>query len=301
MSDKQYKTEWSFDFDKAGEKIRQAVSDFVGEPETKTEQFNVPLEGTSAAHVQLSLSVGQTEIKPLADESPNLFEADVTYVGELEFEVSGDVTKTVKLGQKASLGGVGDSIKHSIGWIAKRGKDLKWNIGLTTEIPLDLTLNGGVGTANLDLSGIHLRGLRLESGVGEISVRLPATPDRYDVTIDGGVGRVQLHIASDALVNVRVNGGVGATYVTIEKDAHVNMDIDAGVGETRIEVPAEADVHVSADGGLGNVSVPQRLTRISGGDSFMGNSGTWETPGYNSAENKITIDYDGGLGQLVIR
>jgi hypothetical protein len=298
---KRYEIEWSFDFDKVNERIKSSVEGLVGEVEVKHDHYTAPADDATAAHVELHLAVGQTTIHTLAD-SANILEADVSYVGEMEFNVSGDTVKHVKLAQKAGFENIGESIKRSIGFVVKgSGKELKWDVGLTKDLPLELKLAGGVGPATVDLSDTHLRGLNIDSGVGEMTLTLPATSDLYHVDLDGGVGRTHLIIAKDAMVNINIGGGVGGIQVTIHPDAHINLKITGGVGETKIEVPADAAVSLVAGGGLGNVVVPTHFTRLSTEEGFISHGGTWETANYASAENKVTIEFSGGVGQLIVR
>ncbi|MFN8372826.1 MAG: hypothetical protein U0694_08110 [Anaerolineae bacterium] len=298
---KRYEVEWSFDFDKVADRIKGSVEGLVGEVEVKTEHYSAPLDGATAALVELGLSVGQTTIKA-AEESANILDADVSFVGELDFSISGDSTRKVKLAQKPNFNSIGESIKRSIGFAVKGGgNDLKWDVRLTKEIPLELRLGGGVGPSSVDLTDLNLRGLTVDGGVGEMTLTLPATPDVYKVSLDGGVGRTHLTIAKGAMVNLTIDGGVGGIYITVQEDAHVNLKVQGGVGETKLEVPAEAGVSLNASGGLGNVSVPSRFQRIRTEDSFISHGGAWETANYASAENKITVEYEGGVGQLVVR
>lgn len=298
---KRYEVEWSFDFDKVAERLKGSVEGLVGEVEVKTGTYSAPLDGATAARVELGLSFGNVNVKALGD-SANILEAEVNYVGEMEFSTSGDTVKQVKLAQKSNLGSIGDSIKRSIGFAVKGGgKDLQWNVQLTKDIPLELELDGGVGPSVVDLTDVNLRGLKVDGGVGEMTLTLPATPDVYSVKLDGGVGRTHLTIAKGAMVNLTIEGGVGGIYITVQPDAHVNLKIHGGVGETKVEVPAESGVSVNASGGLGNVSVPSHFTRISTEENFIGRGGSWETTNYTAAENKITVEYEGGVGQLVIR
>jgi hypothetical protein len=302
MSDnKSYKVEWSFDFEKVADQVKNSVEGLVGEVEVKTAHYDAPIENTTAAQVELKFSIGSANVRALG-ESSNILEADVAYVGEMDFSVKGEAIKQIRLAQKTDLNSIGDSIKRSIGFAVKSNtKELKWDVGLTKDLPLELTLGGGVGPAVVDLSEINLRGLHVGGSVGEMTLSLPATTDVYSVKLDGGVGRTNLTIAKGAMVNLNIGGGVGAVYITIQPDAHVNLKIGGGVGETKIEVPADAGVSVSAGGGLGNVSVPSRFNRTSTEDNFIGRGGTWETANYTSAENKITIEFEGGVGQLVVR
>src|SRR3990172_7744485 len=96
-------TEWSFSFDKLGETISDAVNSVVdavsSDEEVKMASFSEEIGAAASAIINLNLSVGETTVKPLA-ASNNLFEADVTYIGEMEFTATGDTEKKITLRQE---------------------------------------------------------------------------------------------------------------------------------------------------------------------------------------------------------
>ncbi|MBE0689872.1 MAG: hypothetical protein IH587_07100, partial [Anaerolineae bacterium] len=100
--EKKYKTEWSFSFEKLGSDIGDFVKSLgIGDEESVKEgEFNAPIDGAQSAHVRLDCSVGKCIIRPLTNLD-NLIEADLTYVGDINFVVSGEAEKSVTLSQKA--------------------------------------------------------------------------------------------------------------------------------------------------------------------------------------------------------
>lgn len=274
--DKKYVTEWSFSFDRIGESINKLLGSVgVSETEVQHASYSEPVGGALSAKIELGAAVGQISVRALAD-SDNLFEAELAYVGEIEYHVTGDAEKTIKLGQKYRRISVGDQLKTVMNQIGNR-EDLAWNVGLSPNVPLKLEVNGGVGMSRLDLSSLRVIEVELDGGVGETFLHLPATGSRYGVKIDGGVG---------------------ATHITIADGAALNLRIDGGVGAVDIHLPDNAAVRVEADGGLGGVSVPAQFNRVRGGEGFIGMSGMWETTGFNLAASQIYIHFDGGVGGL---
>jgi hypothetical protein len=150
-----------------------------------------------------------------------------------------------------------------------------------TEIPLTLNIDGSVGQSIIDLSDLQIEGLEVDGDVGDFRITLPATGKTYDVYI---------------------NGGVGAFEFILEQGAAVNLTIDGDVGEFVIDVPADAAVRVDADVDVGNINIPSNLIRLSSGDDdLVGESGIWETPGFDEADAKIVIVFNGGVGGLNVR
>jgi hypothetical protein len=239
----------------------------------KTETFSEPLGDVTSAQVDLELSVGKTMINTLSD-SNNLFEAELTYLGEITFNVSGETDKTVSLSQRSFRFDFSD-----FRWFDT--EELVWDIGLSPEVPLTLNIDGSVGQSILDLSGLQIEEVDINGDVGETILTLPAMKTSYEVKIDGGVGRF---------------------VINIEEGTAVNLDVDGDVGDFTIDVPDNAAVRVDAEVDIGDLSFPSHFDQISGDeDDFLRESGVWETPGFANAETRITIVFNGGVGSLRVK
>jgi hypothetical protein len=243
----------------------------AGDWEVKTFEESALIGGADSARVELDLSVGYTTVAALSD-SANLIEAELTHVGEARLEVSGEREKSVRLYQTDTH--VGWPI-NLFDWFISED-ELRWEVGLSPNIPIELEVNGGVGDARLDLRGMELMALSIDGGVGRIDLTLPA----------GG-----------ALYDARANVGVGSLDIEVPRGAEVNLRIKGGVGGVTIDVPDDGAVRLEAEGGLGGVDVPSRFDRVSG----SGNTGTWETSNFAEAEHRITIDFEGGVGGFTVR
>ena len=247
----------------------------VGNVNIQSMQYAEPLDDATSAQLDLDLSVGSVTIQALND-SNDLIDADLRYVGEVNFDSS-----TVDREKFVTLTTRNDSTQWfdflSFSFVDADDADLRWNIGLTPLIPLDLRLNGGVGDNTIDLSGVQLTSLSINGGVGESTITLP-DGSSYDVTLNGGIGETEVNFAEFASVDARIQGGVGGII---------------------LDVPENAAVRLENEGGIGGVSVPNSFERISSED----NDGAWETASYGDASSdaRITIEVEGGLGGLTVR
>lgn len=244
----------------------------VQAPEIQHAEFAEPLGETESAVISIGSSIGRISLEALSD-SDNLFEAELDYLGEVEFAVEGETQKTISL--NASVEGLNQDLI--------RGFDedqLEWTIGISPNVPVRLEFTSGVGQILLDLSELALTGVEVAGGVGQTELRLPAQDGTY-------------------LVEIR--GGVGELLVVIAEGAAIDLQIDGGVGNIVIEVPEDAGVEVRADLGVGNIDVPSNFLLISGGSRGIGSSGTWRSPVYEEAEFLIEISFNGGVGNLEIR
>jgi hypothetical protein len=243
------------------------------DPSVITEQFSEELGSADSARIALEFSVGPAQLEALQN-SNDLFQAEITHIGEVEFSSSGTSRKTIQLDTR--------ELSFNSAWFdLVNEKELKWDVGISPEIPVALDINGGVGEVELDLSELQLTGLDLNIGVGKFYIFLPSTIESYDA---------------------KIVGSVGETLIEIAEGADIRLDIEGGVGEVIIDLPEDAAVRLDASIGVGRVRVPSHFRQVQGGDSdFVGEDGVWETSGFDSADRRIIIQFDGGVGGLILR
>ena len=295
---KTYRTEWSFSFNDLADQINDFVRGIgVNDPEAvKTEWFSEPVGAATAARVRLDIPVAETVVNS-AVGGDNLIDAEITHIGEIKFAVSGDDRKVVNVSQQADAA---DWAKNVFGWIGSKGS-LRWNVGLTSRIPLDLDVHSGAGKTTLDLSKLQLAVLDVSGGAGQLDISLPVTSDKYTAHISGGVGEVEVRVPAGASVELQINSGTGKVTLEVGDGADVTARLKGGVGECNVLIPSGAPIRVQADVGMGDVSVPSSFMRMSGSDHGVGRSGTWQSQGYENAARKIDVRYEGGLGSFRVR
>lgn len=256
-------------------------------PQLKTDHVNEPIGVATSADVRLKLSSGSISVEALSD-SANLIEGEMTYAGELVFDVQGKEEKVIELGVRGDSTGFFD-------WLQGPGGQ-EWDIKLSPQRPLALHVAGGAGETTLDLEELHLTDLVVEGGIGSWDITLPASPARYTATLRGGAGEFVLAIPEAAAVDLEFKAGAGSLEMTIGQDAAVDARISSGAGDFSIDVPDDAAVRVETTVGTGDVEVPEHFERIRTSD----NGGVWETPGFEQARRQISIDVEGGLSSLEI-
>lgn len=237
--------------------------------------FTAPLGDTASARVNLALSVGRGTVKALKD-TDTLIDADLVHRGEVEFSVSGERDKNVRLRPTENV---------PLQWLNPANwfhnyRDLKWDIGLTPQVPLDVTVHSGVGESIIDLTDLRLTHVSLNIGIGATDLRLPCTEAPYDAEINGGTGETQIDIADDAALHLKARGGVGAF---------------------KINTPHDVGVRIRATVGVGDVNLSSRFVQMQSANHLVGKSGTWQTEGFEGANRQVTIDFDGGVGELRVR
>lgn len=274
MKNDQQGVEWSFDFADLGNSIRGFFSDLAGEAELETSNFVVPNVGVETATIRVDYSVGQGFLK--ASDGTNLFEADITHIGELEFSADGDAHKHIILKQRNKVSN--NVIKQ--GFRAMSNNDaLRWDVGIAPAVPVRLDIDGGVGPTDLNLTGLTVESLDMDAGIGAVTLMLPAQNAHFEAEIDGGVGQTMI-------------------YAPENIDAMLN--IEGGVGAIEIFVPANTAVRLEGESGVGSINVPPTM-KGNVKREFIETQGVWQSEGFELAERKLVIYYEGGVGQLTIR
>lgn len=239
-------------------------------PQVKTERFQAPLAGATSARVVLDLESYATTVRTLSG-SDQLLDATIVHHGQMALSTSGDTHKEVSLVSTGS----------AEPWpFLDFSPNARWDIGLSGQVPLDLTVDGGSGSSDLILSGLNLSTLKADVGSGSMDITLPAGKAGYLVNLEGGSGSLDVQVPC-AAVELRLNGHSGSQTVTIPTDCPVRVEV--------------------LNDGSGSVRVPKTLARVEGQDN-NNKEGAWETADYAAATTRILIVMeDQGSGSFSVR
>lgn len=250
----------------------------VSSAEIKEVRYDEPMGDVTSADVTLDVGVATTYVSGLAD-SANLFEADLHYTGDVDYSTSGGSEKVIRLTQRGDQS-TGFNLFNLGAWTSS--EELRWDVGLSQDVPVNLNVNMGVGSGTFNLSEMQLTGLRVSGGVSDLNLALPSMDEPY---------------------TARISAGTGSIHITVEADAAVRFDIDGGVGEITLDLPDDAAVQIDASTGVGDINVPSYFERVGGNadDNFVGDSGVWETAGFAEADRRIEVSFKGGVGSLIVQ
>jgi hypothetical protein len=79
----------------------------------------------------------------------------------------------------------------------------QWNLSLNPNVPLELSIRGGMGDSNLDLSKLNLRNFSLDSASGRYNVILPEH-GHINVVIKGGQGRTTIKLPENVAISLQM-------------------------------------------------------------------------------------------------
>jgi hypothetical protein len=210
----------------------------------QTESQSVELGDAESVRVEIDFGAGELEVTGGAEK---LLEADFTYnVAELKPEV--EYTN----GALAIRQPTGNGLPDLRNITDYRNE---WSLRLYEGAPMDLSVNVGAGTSDLQLAGLSLTGLDVSLGAGESTIDLSGDWVRdLDVTIDAGAGNITIRLPRDVGVRVRVEAGLGtieAPDLTKDGNVYTNaaygvsdvtllVDLEAGVGQVKLEMVEES-------------------------------------------------------------
>jgi hypothetical protein len=197
-----------------------------------TEQLALPLAGTADASVAIKFGAGV--LTGHAAAPGNLL--DGTFEGGVHHRSSGP--NRVEIAQDTTYG---------LPWL---NHGANWEIGLTTEVPLDLRLDTGANRAMLDLRDMRLRTLELHTGASETRVLLPRAAGATTVRSESGAAALTLEVPAGVAARIRGRMALGTSQVDEARfprvaDGYespdyataanrVDIEISGGVGWVRV-------------------------------------------------------------------
>jgi hypothetical protein len=169
-------------------------------------------------------------------------------------------------------------------------------IGLSREVPMDLSLEFGAGRADIELGGTVLRRLRVSTGASEtqIAFSAPNGTTAEALTIESGAADLRVTGLGNARAErINFQGGVGATVLDFggswERDASASVQM--GIGSLTLRLPRDQGIRINRSSVLSSFSAP--------GLERQGN--TYVSENWESASHRITIDVSAALGSVDVR
>ncbi len=223
------------------------LSRWTQAPAVRIRHIEYPLENIESATVDIDWTSMPGNLDALPD-SPNLIEGDIAYRGELIFDVVvGNDQADVELDSYSSGPWV---------WTFDFGgrEDYRWDVGLSPNVALDLTLDTGSGSCDLDLSDLSVSDLFLDVGSGSVDLSLP-DDSTFEARIKGGSGSLDITLPEGVGARVVLESGSGSFHADerfrlVEGERH-----DDGVWETDDFDTAEYTVDLRIDQGSGSIRI----------------------------------------------
>lgn len=201
------------------------------------------------------------------------------------------------------------------------------DLGGAKEVDVELRMSVGE---------LHLQGLDRSSHLLEADLRYPeqGVAPRVSYSVSEGRGQLliesrraesdavrlflqptgeswQVNLSREVPLRIKVKPGASSAVLDLSRLWLRDLSINAGVGRLEVRFPAEGrDMKARIEGGVGEVvlrvpeSLPTRieieggLRSIQVGSRFVRQGDAYETAGFASAESRLEIVVDGGVGLL---
>jgi hypothetical protein len=271
-------------------------------------QFTVE-DVASCENIRLCLRAnsGNCYIKPSQNtEILNVFsnQTETSYAHNFRKEVKGKTCEVLLNLEETQAEGISQTIStRFFGASDKPVGDKLWKMYLTDAKPYFLELNYGIGNANIDLSGLAIKNLKVNTGSADVNVgyysslenqidmdtffvkvdlgsvnvkNLNMSRARYMIA-DVGFGNMTLDFSSKPLVSNKIKGSVGAGNLTIllpSNDTPVLLKIK--------------------DSWLCSVKMPEQFKKVS--ENVFANAAYTK-----DAKNSLTFDLDVSMGNIVFK
>ncbi len=271
-------------------------------------QFSVEnLEDCSSIELVLKAKTGNCFVRPSQNSdilnvysNQDVEEYNHSFSNELKNQTCQVKLALEQEGQK----GVGTKISYQVFGADTQPNDKFWKIYLTENKPYSLNLDYGLGNANIDLSGLSIKRLKINTGSADVNVSYQSgmenkiDMDTFFVKVDlGSLNISQLSLARSHVMIAEV--GFGNVLLDFSDKPLTSNKVkgSVGAGNMVILLPSE-DVPVLVkitESWLCSIQLCKGLKRI-GENTFANESYTRKT-----SKDGLTFDLDVSLGKIIFK
>jgi hypothetical protein len=117
---------------------------------------------------------------------------------------------------------------------------------------------------------------------------------QLELDIDTGASDAKLDLENLKVTDLRLNTGASSTEITLPAEAgFTKVEVDAGAASVGIQIPMGVAARIKAVGALAGVTIDK--------GRFPREGGVYQSPDYETAENKADIDIEMGAGSISVR
>lgn len=211
-----------------------------GNRAAENRQLDIPLESARQADLVVEHGGGRLDLRASGMDT-NLLSG--TFVGGVE----SDIRRT---GDRVSIRLRPPDTMFFFGPWSAGQRGFEWRFTLSPSVDLNLVLKTGAGESIVDLTGLRVTDLRIETGASSTNLVLPDRAGLTRVEIHAGVAGVDVRIPAGVAARIKTQTGIssvsidparfprtGDLYVSPDFETAANrveMRVEAGVGSIRI-------------------------------------------------------------------
>ncbi len=236
-----------------------------------TQNLLEPLDGVTAASIDINTGTGNLTIDGLASREQFLATGTVEYMQGQNppapslITNNGQTTFTLK-----AEGGRQPSFRMP--WSACNAATT-WQIHLNPKVSADISAHSGGGNVKLDLAGMVANRACADSGGGNLDVAMPDNVANLDVTAKSGGGNVTVEIG---------RGTTGSSSIHAQ----------SGAGNVAVRLPSGLAARIQASTGMGKLIIAPQFGKV--------DDKTYQSPDYDSALDRVEITLKSGAGNVSV-
>ncbi len=239
------------------------------------------VSGEDGIDVRIRFGAGRLSIGP--------GEAGTLYKMRLHYDEEAFQPVAEYEGGRLDLGVEGT--RHKFRW--SRDERQEMDLTLTREVPMSLDLEFGAVRADLDLGGLQMTGLQLQTGASESRVEISSLNPLRMAEAKMEVGAADFHAENLGNLNaarIEVDAGVGKVVLDFRGDwqGDAEVTVDMGLGALELRFPEGLGVRLDRDTFLTSLDSEGLVKR---GDSFY--SLDWD-----EAQHRVTVEVDAAFGSI---
>jgi len=166
---------------------------------------------------------------------------------------------------------------------------------LSRSTPLDLSLDLGAVESDLDLTGLRISRLRVESSASDARLRFDSLNATRMSVLEISLGAASFRgdrLANANAPDIRVDAGVGNVELDLggQWTQDIDLHLDVTLGIVTIHVPSDVGVHVSLEKTVASFDHEGLVER----------DGAWVSKNWDSAPHKVRVTAETVFGKLSI-
>lgn len=251
-----------------------------------TDHYYYPTEGLSKIVVKLSYSLGEATI------SPGKSDAGIT--GKIRYlpRIQQPVISFTKSGTVGYFDLEIENVKAHFDKLDDIGSNNELELFFPVDLPQEIYFEMGLGEAEIDLTGLSIEELELESGISDIHIFV-GEPNKTvcrqfevkngigdfngnglgnlrarRINLEVGLGNMEMDLTGDVIEDceLRAEVGLGSLDIVLPEDINGYADVNKSflssvslpAGFTSEKLPGRKTVQLYIDVGVGSVDVRQR-------------------------------------------
>ena len=172
-------------------------------------------------------------------------------------------------------------------------KKTSWDLKFTDKVPINLDITAGATKSNLDLSGMMISNLDIETGASRMFVNFgelnPIRMERFNLSL--GVAKFKgSHLLNANFNEMNIESGIGkCTFdLTGELDHRAYVNIELGISSTTIILPRNVGVKIYTD--------LSAFTSFDVEDLVEVDDNEYESANWGDTKGELIIDLEASIG-----